>query len=323
MAQYTILPGDTINSIAKRAGLTREEFLRLNPNITSRADIEAMVGQNVRLGAGNEITKITFSDVARSLGMSREELLELNPQISEDIIGSGVDVTGWEIWTPNNDTFFTDNNRVSEDYRFWDAENQQFTDRPAGDNPDAPPSFAPTDLRGNTLEQAQNDPNSPLYQDPTMQDPGDLDPEDLGIDVEALLNADPEYLAMLREFDFELAMIESARVADNERLQNQFDAMIPQWERDLLEGRRNIEHDFAGRGMYFSSGRGYEHMQHEADISTDREQARNQMEIGQNQIDAEAAEAAARIENAEAEGTLAATERVTEAAMEDMYPELF
>ena len=102
LARYTILPGDTINSIAERAGITREEFLELNPGIESRSDVSRYEGHSVRLGSGNSIRRITFADVARSYGISREELLSMNPHLSENVIGSGADVTGWEIQGPGS-----------------------------------------------------------------------------------------------------------------------------------------------------------------------------------------------------------------------------
>lgn len=55
MARYIIRKGDTINSIAKRAGISREEFIRLNGRIDTRGELESMVGFAVRLGEGNSI----------------------------------------------------------------------------------------------------------------------------------------------------------------------------------------------------------------------------------------------------------------------------
>lgn len=57
MARYRVRRGDTINSIAERAGISREDFIRLNPGLDTRWEIElaAQEGWAVRLGEGNSI----------------------------------------------------------------------------------------------------------------------------------------------------------------------------------------------------------------------------------------------------------------------------
>ncbi len=89
--QYTVKPGDTLFKIAQQFGITLNELLRLNPQISDPSRISPGQVINVPVQAGPPPTGRvyivqpgdTMYGIARRFGVSLQELIAANPQISD------------------------------------------------------------------------------------------------------------------------------------------------------------------------------------------------------------------------------------------------
>lgn len=257
---------------------------------------------------GRNYGKITFRQVARSLGMSPQELLDLNPALEA---AHGGNIPSGNVWGMDINTgqgsFFNDNGRVRKrfapgldnarlDYATW-------LDRRAEEH-------------GYEFDGDRPGPDT----DPTFED--DPDTEWNEERIQEALNQDPAYLAMMSGLDLQAADVEAARIGDNARLQAQFDRYLPQLQHQLRQQTRQTDFDFSGRGLYFGSGRDRDLNILRGENARTENDARMRMIEGQQARDRDAARAITDIEAQRAQGTVAASERVTQRRLEDEYPEV-